>query len=124
MTNRGLRVAAVLAIGVVVLLSVIPGHLQVRTEAPKIAEHFAAYLLAALVFMWAFGSPVRAPIVVACLVALSGALEIAQLWVPGRTAAFEDWAASSLGALAGVAAALLLSRMAGRTSPVGLGRKN
>ena len=39
---------------------------------------------------------------VAALAVLAGVLEVGQIWVPGRTAQVIDFAASSVGALAGV----------------------
>jgi VanZ family protein len=118
MMKRGFGVAGVLALCLLVVLSVIPGHMQIRTEAPKGLEHFAAYLLAGFVLVRAFGAYVRAPIMVAILVVLSGVLEAAQLWVPGRTCSVEDWGASALGAMLGVCCALLWSRtISGREAP-------
>ena len=74
-------------------------------------EHLAAYLLAGLILVQAFGSYRRAPIVIAFLVILAGALEMVQLWVPGRTFDLGDWEAGSLGAIIGV----LLARVSDRT---------
>jgi VanZ family protein len=112
MMKHGFRVAGVLAVCLIVLLSIIPGSMQIRTGATNAVEHLAAYLLSGLILVQAFGSYRRAPIVMAFLVILAGALEIFQLWVPGRTFDFGDWEASSLGAMIGV----LLARVWDRTT--------
>jgi VanZ family protein len=100
--KHGFQVAGVLVVCLIVLLSIIPGNMQIRTGAPNTVEHFAAYLLSGLILARAFGSCRRTPMVIALLIILAGALEIVQLWVPGRTADFADWEASSLGAMTGV----------------------
>jgi VanZ family protein len=102
MMKHAFRVAGAVVVCLIVLLSIIPGNIQIRTGAPKTVEHLAAYLLSGLILMQAFGSCRRAAIVIALLVVLAGALEILQLWVPGRTFALADWEASSLGAMIGV----------------------
>jgi VanZ like family len=68
----------------------------------KAVEHLAAYLLCGFILVRALGSYRRAPIVFAFLVALAGAIEIVQLWVPGRTFDVWDWGAGSLGVMIGV----------------------
>ena len=103
--------AAGFCLFLVVLLSVIPGDLQIRTGAPKDLEHFIAYLGVGAILAFARGPNRRAGLVVVFLVALSACLEIIQHWIPGRTPDIADWIASSLGAIAGVAVTLLWSRM-------------
>jgi VanZ family protein len=94
----GVRLAGVLAVCLVVLLSVIPANLQIRTGAPNAVEHLAAYFVSAVILVQAFGTPV----VITFLIGLAGGLEIVQLWVPGRTFDFQDWELSLLGAMLGV----------------------
>ncbi len=108
--KRGLQVASVLAVCLIVLLSVIPGDMQIRTGAPKTFEHLVAYLLSGLMLAQAFGGYRRAPIVVVFLVALAGGLELFQHWLPGRTFDYKDWEASSVGSMVGVALAHVLDR--------------
>jgi VanZ family protein len=100
--KHAFQVAGVLVLCLIVLLSIIPGNMQIRTGAPNALEHFAAYLLSGLILTRAFGSYRRAPMAITLLIMLAGALEIVQLWVPGRTVDFTDWEASSLGAMTGV----------------------
>lgn len=108
--KRGLQVASVLAVCLIVVLSIIPGDMQIRTGAPKTFEHLVAYLLSGLMLAQAFGGCRRAPIVIAFLVAMAGTLELFQHWVPGRTFDYKDWEASSVGSMVGVALAHVLDR--------------
>jgi VanZ family protein len=48
---------------------------------------------------------------------LTGALELAQLWVPGRHARLEDFIVDALTACAGFVAAAMLDRFARRARP-------
>ena len=112
MMKHALRAAGVLAVCLVVVLSVIPGHMQIRTEAPKAVEHFAAYFLTGLIVAHALGAYCRAWVVIGLFIMLAAALEFCQLWVPGRTFEVSDWAASALGATVGVALARAWERAA------------
>ncbi len=114
MMRHAFRAAGVLAVCLVVVLSVIPGHMQIRTEAPKAVEHFAAYFLTGLIVARALGSYCRAWLLIGFFMVLAAALEICQLWVPGRTFEVSDWAASALGATIGVVLAHAWERAAAR----------
>jgi VanZ family protein len=98
-----LRIAGLFGIFVIVLLSVIPADLQIRTSASKGFEHMAAYLLVGFVLAAAYGRHRgSAPIILILLIAVSGALEIIQQWCPGRTPSLADWSAGAFGAFVGV----------------------
>jgi len=99
----GLRIVGLFGIFLIVLLSVIPADVQVRTGLSKGLEHMAAYLLLGFVLAAAYGGRrSSAPIIVALLIAVSGALEIVQQWIPGRTVSLADWGAGAFGTLVGV----------------------
>ena len=78
-------------------------------------EHALAFLLIGL----AFGLGYRQHRLVAAIiaVALTGALEIAQLWAPGRHARLEDFIVDALAACAGFALASVLDRFVRRLRP-------
>lgn len=97
-----MRIVAVVSVCMVIYLSLIPSSMEIRTGAPKILEHFVAYLLSGFALGQAFAGHRRAPIVVLFLVILAGSLEVFQHWVPGRTTNVRDWEASSLGSIVGV----------------------
>ena len=99
-----LRVVGVLGICLVILLSVIPGEVQVRTGSSKGLEYAIAYLVLALVLGAGYRSFKWAAIGIAILLtALSGTLELIQFWCPGRTPSVADWFAGVFGAVVGVA---------------------
>jgi VanZ family protein len=95
-----------LAIAIVVL-SLVPPSLRPETGAPHDVEHFLIYYGAALAF--ALGYEVRYTLLVALLVTFSAAVELAQLFVPGRHARFSDFAVDALSMCAGVVTARLMS---------------
>jgi VanZ family protein len=75
-----------------------PGQEMVRTGFNTRLEHTAAYLIAGIATIIAYP---RKPIwsIAAILCAYAGILELGQLYIPGRHAAFLDWIASSSGVL-------------------------
>ena len=89
-----------------VILSILPGDMQVRSAAPKELEHFAAYLLTAGALTLGFWSRRHALLIVLSLGLLSGFAEWAQAGIPGRTTHVADAVASIFGAVAGAALAL------------------
>ena len=108
---RAAGYAAILLIGV---LSLVPGTLRPETGAPGQFEHFVAYLGAATFL--ALGSDTASQRWQGLwLVPYAAALEIAQLFVPGRHSRFSDFAVSTLGAVLGIIVAFgiapILSRM-------------
>ena len=95
----GARAVGLIAVIVIAALSLVPVELRPHV-GPKLLEHFGAYLATGLLVALALRRT-SATIVVG-LSLYSAALEIAQMWIPGRTAGFADFASSSLGACLGV----------------------
>ena len=91
---------AVIAIGV---LSLAPGDLRPHTGAPGPLEHVAAYCGTAGLLTFGYRKCCHPLVIVLCLSIYSAALEIAQIQIPGRHAAFFDFAASTTGAVIGSA---------------------
>ncbi|MGL4288889.1 MAG: VanZ family protein [Phreatobacter sp.] len=108
---RRVRVVAWGATCLIGLASVVPGDFELRTGAPSVLEHFLAYALAGGLFGFAY---VHRPLVIAAAVLVIGAfaLELAQIFVPGRTPRLLDALVSSGGAAAGLAAGAYLRRAA------------
>lgn len=94
-----------LAIAIVVL-SLVPPSLRPETGAPHDVEHFLIYYGAALAF--ALGYEVRYNLLIALLIAFSAAVELAQLFVPGRHARLSDFVVDALSMCAGVVTARLI----------------
>jgi VanZ family protein len=100
------RISGWLAIIVIIVLSVVPGNERPHTGASGHSEHFSAYLITATLL--AFAYPHHTATIALGLPLLSGLLEIAQIFIPGRHAGFDDFVASSLGAGAGLVWSSLL----------------
>jgi hypothetical protein len=99
--EKALRFAGYASVVLIGVLSLIPGALRPDTGAPGKLEHLVAYMGAAALV--ALGS--RTPSERwqgLWLVPLAGALEIAQIFVPGRHSRFSDFVVSGVGALLGV----------------------
>ena len=102
--EKALRVAGYATVGLIGVLSVIPAALRPDTGAPGKLEHFVAYMGAAALLALGSSSPGERWQGL-WLVPYAGALEIAQIFVPGRHSRFSDFVVSGVGALLGVVAA-------------------
>lgn len=103
-----LRLAAVASWIALIALSLLPGGYRPHTGASGNVEHALAYGLSAFVTRMAYRrTPSRFQLFVFAIA--SALFEILQIWIPGRTAAVENWAASAVGALAGLVAARTLA---------------
>lgn len=102
--QRGLRACAWFCTLLLAYLSLIPGDLQVRTGAPTLFEHFAAYFGTTMFFM--LGYPRKRIVWIVSLMIYAVILEMGQLISPGRFASAVDAAASILGV--GVSSALVI----------------
>ncbi|WP_404292641.1 hypothetical protein ACD578_09795 [Microvirga sp. RSM25] len=109
--QRSLRVCAWFCTILLAYLSLIPGDLQVRTGAPTLLEHFAAYFGTAMFFM--LGYPRKRVLITASLMVYAGFLELGQLISPGRFASIVDATASISGVGAASALAFLISSILG-----------
>ena len=98
---RVLRIAGWMCVCVLVVLSWIPREWEARTGLPRLIEHAIAYFGTAGIFAFAYQDPRRWRLI-AGFVVLAGVLEAGQLWVPGRSSQVAAFAASSIGAIAGV----------------------
>lgn len=102
------RTVGIIVLCMVVVLSIIPGDMQIRTPAPKTFEHFLAYFVAALTLVLGYRRLSSAMAVGIFLITTAGALEMVQILVPGRTASLLDWEVSILGTILGIVFALML----------------
>ena len=103
------RVAGWLLVAGIILLSVLPGPDRPHSGAPGHFEHLVAYLLASIVLTLGYPSHPARIALLSLLVTLSGALELLQLMIPGRTGELAGFVGSSAGALIGLIAISLLS---------------
>lgn len=121
MTRTGARTAFTLAawgcVLAIAVLSLLPAQDMVRTGADGHFEHTAAYAGAGFFIGIAYRVEERWLILGTLLAALAGSMEILQHFSPGRHPAFSDFAASSIGAAVGLAAAGLAVRKAPARRP-------
>jgi VanZ family protein len=96
-------IAGWLAVFTIVVLSLLPGSERPHTGASGHIEHIAAYLITAALLTFGYKGRRVWAIVIVSLTALSGLMEILQIFIPGRHAGFDDFAISSLGSAVGAA---------------------
>jgi VanZ family protein len=108
--TKAARIAAwSLAIAIVVL-SVVPPGLRPETDVPHDLEHFLIFWATGLAF--GVGYDCGYSLLAMLLVLFSGAVEITQLFVPGRHARVSDFIVDALAMCCG----LLTAWLVGRTS--------
>lgn len=109
------QAAGGVGVGLLVVLSLVPGTYRPHTGAPGDVEHLLAYGLTATATALALGwrSPFQIVAIVLGLLVLASGLEVAQLFVPGRGASWETAIVSGFGGLCGVVLGAGLLRAAG-----------
>ena len=110
LVNGSLRVLTWCCVILLAVLSLLPAQQMVRTGLPGRLEHFVAYAGSAAVSMAGYGASRGGMQIIGGFWAYAGILEYLQHFSPGRHPAFEDFAASALGALCGGLAIALLWR--------------
>ena len=95
----------------IIALSVVPPGLRPETGAPHHFEHFIIFAVTGLAFGLSYR---RHSLVAPLLVVFSGAVEVAQLLVPGRHARVGDFVVDALAACCGLLAATLANRSRAR----------
>lgn len=100
------RVGAGLVALSIVILSLVPGSMRPHILRNDHLEHFVAYL--AVASLWAVGNRRSGRLLASglLLAACAGLLEVAQLWIPGRTASIVDFASSAIGGSVGLLLAI------------------
>jgi len=83
------------------VLALLPADAMMRSSLGGHAEHFIAYLGTTMVMGLAFRQRSRLALQCVLLAGYAGILEMGQLYSPGRHAAFQDFAVSSSGVVAG-----------------------
>lgn len=99
-----IRIAAWLALLAIVVLSVVPGPMRPHVLGSDHLEHFVAYFMTACLLAMGYPRPLDRLASGIMLTLCAGALELVQLWVPGRTASIGDFNFGMLGACGGILA--------------------
>jgi VanZ family protein len=103
------RFLAWLLVAAITALSILPAEFRPVTPAPSFLEHFTIFLLTGMAFR--FGYRDRKVVVSVFLTLFAGSLEFAQLWIPGRHSRLSDLLVNIAGALVGIAAIALISKL-------------
>lgn len=103
------RLATLMCITAVGIVSLAPAEAVVRTSVGGQIEHVVAYAGTTFTAATAYGGYGNVRVSFA-LLAYAGALEFLQRFSPGRTSSFEDYMFSAAGVLAGMAAVVILGK--------------
>jgi VanZ family protein len=107
--RRLFQIASWLCLGAIGALSLVAPTWRPVTILPHNAEHVAIFVLAGLAV--GLGYPNRAARHMAALTLFAAVVELAQFFAPGRHPRVGDFVVDALGACAGVALALVLTRI-------------
>ena len=118
--RRVFQIAAWLLVFAITILSLVPPPYRPVTAASHNLEHLAIFLAAGAAF--AAGYPDRPWVLTIGLVTFCGAIEIAQLWIPGRHARLIDFLVDAAAACIGVAVGCVAVRLKGIAESYGRSR--
>jgi VanZ family protein len=105
------RIGAGLAVLTIIVLSVVPGNMRPHVLGNDLYEHFAAYFITGGLLAAGDLCPVRLFLSGVLLALCGGSMEVAQFWIPGRTASAVDFAISTMGAWVGLLAMAVVRRV-------------
>jgi VanZ family protein len=100
------RVAAWALTAAIIVFSVVPPHLRPATPLPHNVEHFGIFYATGLAF--ALGYRHRNLLLPTLLVSFAAAVEVAQLFVPGRHARLTDFLFDAVAICIGLLTVLLM----------------
>jgi VanZ family protein len=103
------RIAAWALAAAIIVLSLVPPNLRPVTPLPHDVEHFGIFCAAGLAF--ALGYRHRNLLLLALLVSFAAAVEVAQLFVPGRHARVSDFLVDAVAICIGSLAVLLMDTL-------------
>jgi len=109
------RAAAWSALLTIIVLSVVPGDMRPHVMPDNHYEHFTAYLITGCLYAAGYRRTRSVLLSGLMLTVCAAAMEILQLWIPGRNAAVADFASSTLGAWTGLGSICLVAAIRGRT---------
>jgi VanZ family protein len=106
---RLFRIFTWLSVAAIAVLSLIAPPWRPVTILPHNLEHVAIFAIAG--FLAGLGYPGRPLRTLAAFVIFAGAIELAQIPVPGRHARLSDFVIDALAACAGVGAAFVIGKL-------------
>jgi hypothetical protein len=99
-------------VAAIVVLSVVPATLRPETGLPHDFEHFAIFWATGLAFALGYS---LTPLLATLLIVFAGAVEILQLFIPGRHARLSDFIVDALASVIGLMTVLLVTQMRNRS---------
>jgi VanZ family protein len=111
--SSALRTTGWIGVAAIVVFSLLPGWARPHNALglPGQYEHLLAYMLTAGTLSLAYRKATIRALLLTLLVICAALLEIAQIWVPGRTSQLIDFGASSIGAGCGLLAAAVIDQL-------------
>jgi VanZ family protein len=109
--TKSARVAAWALAATIIVFSVVPPHLRPVTPLAHKVEHFGIFFGTGLAF--ALGYRHRNLLLPALLVSFAAAVEVAQLFVPGRHARLGDFVLDAVAICIGLLTVLLMDVLLG-----------
>ena len=98
----------------IVILSLVPAQYRPVTGLPRLVEHFSIFFATGLAF--GVGYPQRRLFQFVALLAFTVAIELAQIFVPGRHARVSDFLIDASGVTVGLLIGFLASRQLTQTT--------
>jgi VanZ family protein len=98
----------------IVILSLVPAQDRPMTGLPRLVEHFSIFFATGLAF--GVGYPQRRLFQFVALLAFTVAIELAQIFVPGRHARVSDFLIDASGVTVGLLIGFLASRQLTQTT--------
>jgi len=92
----------------IVILTFVPPSFRPVTNAPHVLEHLTIFLMTGVAF--GMGYPNRQPVYAIVFVIFAAALEISQIWDPGRHARLADFVVNVFGVWLGLFLSLVWLR--------------
>jgi VanZ family protein len=114
MLRRLFQIGGWACIAAITVLSLSAASLRPVTDLPHNMEHAAIFALTGLAV--GLGYPNRGALNMAALVIFAGAIEIAQLFAPGRHARVIDFVVDAFAACLGVALAAAITKLRAATT--------
>ncbi len=105
---KAVRISAWFLATAIIVFSLVPPDLRPVTDASHAVEHFVIFAATGFAFGLSYGSRYLIPI---GLVVFAGAIELAQLLVPGRHARLSDFVVDALAACIGFLASYVARKL-------------
>jgi VanZ family protein len=107
------RTVGWVSLALIVVLALVPASKRPHNPfgLPGQYDHLFAYMLTAGALGLASQKATARAAILALLVTCSALLEIAQIWIPGRTAQLIDFGASSIGASGGLCIVAMIDHL-------------